>query len=223
MANHNEKKGMVIDVQPLRTPQEIEDMRQALRMASLRTGKGRSKEAAELTAMRNVLLFNIGINTGLRAGDIVSLRIEDVKGRSSFVIREGKTKKPRTVHLSALMADIADYIAALEAAEGVAGGNVWLFPSRKRKAAAETAEAAPSRHISVTQAYRILTEAAELIGRDDIGTHTMRKTFGYHYYRRTHDVATLMEIFNHGDQATTKRYIGIRDDEIAHSLRDFRL
>jgi len=68
-----------------------------------------------------------------------------------------------------------------------------------------------------------MTQAGELIGRNDQGTHTMRKTFGYHYYKRTKDVATLMEIFNHSDQATTKRYIGIRNDEIADSLRDFKL
>ena len=36
-----------------------------------------------------------------------------------------------------------------------------------------------------------------MIGRRDIGTHTMRKTFGYTYYQSTKDVATLMEIFNH--------------------------
>lgn len=185
MAEHIE------NVQPLRTSEEIKEMREALAMST--------------QADRNLLLFNIGINTGLRIGDIVKLRIEDVRGRSSFVIREGKTKKPRTVYLTAIMADIADYLAD-KPSEG------WLFPSRKGDG-----------HITTTQAYRILTKAADLIGRDDIGSHSMRKTFGYHYYQRTKDVATLMEIFNHADQATTKRYIGIRDDEIKDSLRDFRL
>jgi len=184
-------KEHIENVQPLRSAEEIKEMREALEMTT--------------QASRNLLLFNIGINTGLRIGDIVKLRIEDVKGRTSFVIREGKTKKPRTVHLTAIMADVADYLADMPS-EG------WLFPSRKGDG-----------HITTTQAYRILTKAADMIGRDDIGTHTLRKTFGYHYYRRTRDVATLMEIFNHADQATTKRYIGIREDEIKDSLRDFRL
>jgi integrase len=195
LANYNVKHGMTIDVQPLRTAAEIAEFREALALAGKDSGQ----------SARNLLLFNIGLNTGLRIGDIVKLRIEDVKGRSSLLIREGKTKKARTVYLTAIMVDIADYLAD-KPDQG------WLFPSRKGNG-----------HITTTQAYRILTKAAELIGRHDIGTHTLRKTFGYHYYRKTKDVATLMEIFNHANQATTKRYIGIRDDEIADSLRDFRL
>ncbi|MDJ0332122.1 tyrosine-type recombinase/integrase [Planococcus sp. S3-L1] len=187
---------MTVDVQPLRTPQEIAEFRDAIKVSA--------KSAA--MAARNLLLFNIGINTGLRIGDIVNMRVEDVRGRSSFVTREGKTQKSRIVHLSALMADIADYIDGLEPSQE------YLFASRKG-----------GNHISTTQAYRILTAAAELLGRKDVGTHTLRKTFGYHYYKRTHDVATLMEIFNHDSQATTKRYIGIRNDEIAETLRDFKL
>ena len=181
----------VENVQPLRTAEEIKNMREALAQTN--------------DAERNLLLFNIGINTGLRIGDIVKLRIEDVKGRSSIVIREGKTKKPRTVYLDAIMADIADYLTD-KPSEG------WLFPSRKGDG-----------HITTTQAYRILADAGKRCNYDYVGTHTLRKTFGYHYYQRTKDVAALMEIFNHSDQATTKRYIGIRDDEIKESLRDFKL
>ncbi|MCJ2173246.1 hypothetical protein C7M22_00288 [Bacillus velezensis] len=51
--------------------------------------------------------------------------------------------------------------------------------------------------------------AAEYVVLDNIGTHTLRKTFGYHFYRQTKDVAMLQEIFNHSDQRTTLRYIGI--------------
>jgi len=197
------KKGMTVDVQPLRTATDIAEFREALTVAG--KAPGQMNQSA-----RNLLLFNIGINTGLRIGDIVKLRVADVRGRSSLIIREDKTEKNRTVHLTALMADIADYLTA----DGNNDGNNddYLFPSRKGDGC-----------ITTTQAYRILAKAADLIGRDDIGTHTLRKTFGYHYYQRTHDVATLMEIFNHSDQATTKRYIGIRDKEIADSLKDFKL
>ena len=183
--------GKVENVQPLRTTDEIKNMREALTQTN----------AAE----RNLLLFNIGINTGLRIGDIVRLRIEDVKGRSSVIIREGKTKKPRTVYLNAIMADIADYLEDKD-------DQGWLFPSRKGDS-----------HISTTQAYRILAGAGERCGYDYVGSHTLRKTFGRHYYDQTKDVATLMEIFNHDSQETTKKYIGIRADEIEASLKDFRI
>lgn len=51
----------------------------------------------------------------------------------------------------------------------------------------------------------------------------MRKTFGYHYYKRFKDVATLQEILNHAAPSITKRYIGITQDEINESLEGFRL
>lgn len=192
MLHKQNEKGAIVDVQPLREQKDIAEMIEALGMA---------KDNGD----RNVLLFKIGISTGLRAGDIVSLRIEDVKGKTSFKVREGKTKKERTVYLNAIMADIADYLEG-KPNEG------WLFASRKG-----------DNHITTTQAYRILTTAADLIGRNDVGTHTMRKTFGYHYYKRTKDVATLMEIFNHESQRTTLRYIGITEEEKENSLKDFRL
>lgn len=193
MAYAGGTKGDVINVQPLRSMKEITDMIDALSMAPK-------------TASRNVLLFKIGISTGLRIGDIVKLKVSDVKGKSSFKIREGKTKKERTVHLNAIMADIADYT------EGLFSNDAYLFASRKGDS-----------HITTTQAYRVLIGAAYMLGRTDVGTHTMRKTFGYHYYKRTHDILTLMNIFNHSDQSTTKRYIGITDDEVADTLKNFRL
>lgn len=194
MANTNEKKGMLIDVQPLKTRQEVNELIEALGM----TEQGKVSEYAK----RNQLLFKLGISTGLRCGDLVSLMVEQVKGKSSFKIREGKTKKERTVYLNNLMADIADYIDTLPT------GTVYLFPSRKGEG-----------HITTTQAYRIIAKAGDMIGNQSIGTHTMRKTFGYTYYQSTKDIATLMEIFNHSSQKTTLRYIGITEESIENSIK----
>lgn len=189
MANYNKKKGMLIDVQPLRTKSEVHEILEAL---------GMSKEFG----LRNQLLFKLGISTGLRCGDLVALKVEQLKGKSSFKIREGKTKKERIVYLNNLMADIADYIETLPV------GEVYLFPSRKGEG-----------HISTTQAYRIISVAGDMIGNNAVGTHTMRKTFGYIYYQATKDVATLMEIFNHSAQKTTLRYIGITEESIEKSIK----
>lgn len=189
MANMKPKEGTLIDVQPLKEKKDINNMIEAL---------GMTKEFG----LRNQLLFKLGISTGLRCGDLVALTVEQVKGKSNFKIREGKTKKERTVYLNNVMAEISEYIETLPQ------GTVYLFPSRKGES-----------HISTTQAYRILTSAGDLIGRDDIGTHTMRKTFGYTYYQATKDVATLMEIFNHSSQKTTLRYIGITEESIENSIK----
>lgn len=189
MANYSEKKGMLIDVQPLKTKKEVNDLIEALGMA-------------REFSLRNQLLFKLGISTGLRCGDLVALKVDQLKGKSSFKIREGKTKKERTVYLNNLMADLADYMETLPP------DTMYLFPSRKGDG-----------YITTTQAYRIIAKAGDMIGNHSIGTHTMRKTFGYTYYQATKDVATLMEIFNHSSQKTTLRYIGITEEAIENSIK----
>ena len=57
-----------------------------------------------------------------------------------------------------------------------------------------------------------MSNAGKVFGIDSIGTHTLRKTFGYHMYQQTHDAVTLKEIFNHADISVTLRYIGINQD-----------
>ena len=80
----------------------------------------------------------------------------------------------------------------------------YLFPSRKG-----------DRPITRVQAYRILNKAAEYCGYDlDIGTHSMRKTFGYHMYKGGADISELMTIFNHSSQSITLRYIGIERENL---------
>lgn len=182
---------VVEKVEPLRTAAEIQNMREALQQTQF--------------PKRNNLLFSLGINTGLRVGDLLQLRIEDVKGKSSVKIREGKTAKARLVHLDAIMADIAEYLEE-QPSEG------YLFPSQHT-----------GKPMSTVQAYRLLKSAGERCGYDYVGTHTMRKTFGYHYFQQTHDIVTLMIIFNHSSQNITKRYIGVEEDDIKNSLKDFRL
>ncbi|OVE45880.1 tyrosine-type recombinase/integrase, partial [Pseudobacillus badius] len=56
-----------------------------------------------------------------------------------------------------------------------------------------------------------------------IGTHTMRKTFGYHFYQQTKDVAMLQQIFGHSAPSVTLRYIGINDEMIDQILERFSL
>ena len=178
------------NVEPLRTAKEITEMKEAL---------------FELGGARNRFLFVLGINTGLRASDLVKLRVGDIRGKAYADVIEEKTGKARRLHLTAIQPDVVEYC-------GDKASNDYLFPSAKGNG-----------YISTTQCYRILVKAGEWIGRDDIGSHSMRKTFGYHYYKRTKDIATLMEIFGHAAPSITKRYIGIRDDEIAETLKDFRL
>ncbi len=155
---------------------------------------------------RDYTLFLMGINTGLRVTDLLNLKTSDVKNKRKITIREGKTKKARIIHLGMVYEELNAYISNL-------GGSEWLFPSRKGKGP-----------ITRIQAYRQLNKAAEMVDiTEGVGTHTMRKTFGYWYYKKSMNVAALQQILNHSHPAVTLKYIGITDEEIEESLTDFVL
>ncbi|OTP24885.1 tyrosine-type recombinase/integrase [Enterococcus mundtii] len=156
-------------------------------------------------AERDSFLFLFGINNGLRMSDIVGLKVGDIRGIDKPIIVEKKTGKRKPIFIENLRDEIMTYIEGKENED-------WLFPSRQQGG-----------HISRDRVYQIYADIADKLGRKDIGTHTLRKTFGYHYYKKTKDIATLMFIFNHSSQAITKRYIGITEDEIGASLRGFKL
>lgn len=157
-------------------------------------------------SQRDYILFLIGINTGLRVNDLLRLSVKDVKGKKKIVVKEGKTEKSRTIHLANIYEEVNDYIETLQNTQ-------WLFPSRKG-----------DNPITRIQAYRQLNKAAEMAEIETgIGTHTMRKTFGYWYYKQTKDIASLQSILNHSHPSVTLRYIGITDEEIENSLQSFKL
>lgn len=155
---------------------------------------------------RDYIMFLLGINTGLRVSDLLKLKIKDIEGKKKIMVKEGKTEKGRTIQLENIYKELNEYINSLE-------GTKWLFPSRKGH-----------KPISRIQAYRRLNKASEMIDMPDgIGTHTMRKTFGYWYYKQTKDVAKLQMILNHSHPEITLKYIGITDEEIEDSLNNFVL
>lgn len=145
---------------------------------------------------RDYVLFMFGIYTGLRISDILKFRIRDVREKDAVYIREKKTGKEKRFPInSELKPIIEEYIAGKRDYE-------YLFKSPRY----------PNKPITRQQAYNVLTDAAKVFGLEAIGTHTLRKTFGYHMYQQTHDAVTLMEIFNHADISVTLRYIGINQD-----------
>lgn len=177
-------------VQPIRDKNKIEDVKNIL----LRKGQ------------RDYLLFVIGINTGLRIGDILNLKVSDVKGKSHIIIKEQKTGKTKRLLINPqLEQEISKHITGMNSDE-------YLFATRGE-----------NKPITRIQAYRILNNAADMVGLSEIGTHTMRKTFGYWHYQQYKDVAVLQEIFNHSAPSITLRYIGINDDIKDETIKDFYL
>jgi len=189
-----EQKEHLIDVQPIRSLEQLEDMKWALK-----------RHCSE----RDYILFLMGINTGLRVSDLLSLKKEHIiklkrKKRKEFLVREGKTKKERMLNITSIFDEILTYAETLE--------SEWLFPSRKGDKA-----------ISKIQAYRQLQKAGDFAEIESIGTHTMRKTFGYWFYKQTKDVAMLQDILNHSKPQITLTYIGINKEEKDNVLDTFRL
>lgn len=154
---------------------------------------------------RNQLMFLCGIYTGLRISDILKLKKKMVKG-SHIVIKEQKTKKAKRIYINSVLRKALDkYIVNLQ-------DNDYLFASRQGR----------NRPITRVRAYEILREAADEFGLKNIGTHTLRKTFGYHLYQDEKDVAMLQDIFNHSDQYITLKYIGVNQDAIDNAMKKLR-
>ena len=73
-------------------------------------------------------------------------------------------------------------------------------------------------------AYKIINAACKEAGLEErVGTHTLRKTFGYHHYQKFKDVVMLQKIFNHYSPEITLRYIGIEQSQIDESYTNFIL
>jgi site-specific recombinase XerD len=154
--------------------------------------------------LRDWLLFVLGINSGLRVSDLLALQIEDVSSCNRVLLREKKTGKAKDFPLSDnCKKAIQEYIKTTELTTGP------LFPSRKTDGCRGTGA------ISRQQAYKTLHEAARAVGiKEAIGTHTLRKTFGYWAFKQGVDVTRIQQLLNHSSPSVTLRYIGITKDEL---------
>lgn len=182
-------------VQPIRDKKQIEAIKRHL--------KGNEYGA------RDLCLFTLGINSGLRVSDLLKLTVGDVvdsagKPLERITIREQKTGKAKSFPISATAAKaIKDYLATRKDA----GADDPLFLSRKSKTG--------DGHLQRAQAYQIINDAARAVGiTEAIGTHTLRKTFGYHAYREGKDLTLIQKLLNHASPSITLAYIGITQDEL---------
>ena len=165
------------------------------------------KRVLKKNGQRDYMLFLTGINTGLRISDILKLTVADVRDKSHINIVEKKTGKKKRLLLNApFKAELDEYILDMADEEP-------LFKSQK----------GINQPICAIRAWGILKEAGNKCGLTEIGTHTLRKTFGYHFYQQYKDVALLQDIFNHSSPSVTLRYIGINADMIDTAISKFNL
>lgn len=171
---------------------------------------------------RDYILFMIGITTGFRAGDLVELKVRDIKQAikyKEFVIKEGKkfnnpnvrecNKKARVAPLlNGLEKILKDYIKDMKDYE-------YIFKSRKGN----------NQHIGVQAVSNTLKEAGEYFGLYNISAHSMRKTYAYKIYMDTGcNIVAVKDLLGHKSVEETKRYIGLDQEEyqrISNCLNDF--
>ena len=155
---------------------------------------------------RDLLLFIFGINTGLRISDILALDVKDVRNKDYLSICEQKTGKYKKFPLNKkLKRYIKQNIAGRNANEPLF---ITIYNNRMER----------------TYAYKVLKNICrENKVKESIGTHSLRKTFGYHHYKQYKDVALLQKIFNHNSPSITLRYIGLEQEEINKSYLNFEL
>lgn len=194
---------------PIKRVKDVKRMIAYLEASSDRFGK------------RNSILFQIGITTGFRAGDLVELTVGDVREaikKEEFIILENKKKntknirkkniKPRRVPVSKkLKSRLKMYIDDKEDYE-------YMFKSNKGDS-----------HIEVDTISKILKKAGEYLGLYYTTAHCMRKTYAYKIYVESgYDIIAVKEMLGHSSIEETKLYLDLerlKYDTYSKSLDDF--
>jgi len=176
-------------VEPIRNKSKIQEMYADLNSKDTKYG----------------LMFKFGLNTGLRISDILPVKVTDIYNQNRefheyFVLKEKKTGKEKKIVINNSLKKAIELFLLCN--DDLAFQN-YFFASRK------------GGHIGRVQAYRVLKESANIVGIENFGTHSLRKTWGYWTYKASkHNIGLIMDAFNHSSQKITLRYIGINQDDI---------
>ena len=167
-------KGSTIKVEPIRSKRDIQTIKKLLADKPL-----------------DLALFTVGINTNLRASDLLRIKVKQVKDlnpNDEIVLNEKKTKKERRINLNK---------ACIEAIQGLLASKEYsdedyLFTGQRGVLTVPT----------VNAKVKSWCRAINLKG--NWGSHSLRKTWGYHQsVTFGTDLPTLMECFNHSTQKQT--------------------
>jgi integrase len=183
----------------------IRDKRKLRELADYFRGRGQP---------RNYALVALGAYTALRISDLLRLRWSDVYDdeRGAFyshaTIQESKTKKPKTIALN------KQVIKALR-----------LYLPYRRGAYVLTSNRKCGRAISRVQAWRIIHAAVLAVGiAGKVACHSLRKSWGYHAWTSGMvSPVVIMDLLNHSNYETTRRYLGIAQDDLDRAYLGMRL
>jgi len=202
--NANHRPSYKSEVYPFKDPREVE----LLQRYFLEQYKKATTDTKRQAALRNWLWFVLGINMGWRGGDISELKwgqllTLDYQVRDTLYtyIQEQKTGKFRELICNGDCKQAIQFYLR-ESSERPSLDD-YIFASQKGD------------NLSRVAYGRILQKAANAVGiQHRVGTHSLRKTFGYNLYRATGDLALVQYALNHSSSAVTLRYIGIMSDTL---------
>lgn len=189
---------MNITTEPIRDPKKLNELFVYL--------KGKND--------RDYVMAKVQLNTALRISDIVPLKVRDFIHESGYyreymTVKEKKTQKVKNIAINgALKNTLRQYIS-----KNNLQYDSYLFPSRKGS----------DQHISTTQAHRIFQAAGSALHLDHFNSHSLRKTWGYNAYKKTKNIALIMQVYNHTSVEQTLKYIGITqtDKDTLYNLIQF--
>lgn len=154
--------------------------------------------------VREAECFFMGCHLGLRAGDLLDLKFSDIEGKTKHSLIEKKTGKEREVFFTPIIFESIQTLRKYYKTKYPDREPTYLFQSMGRNIGNRI------KPISRSYLYRKIDAAFESIGIEgNFGTHTMRKTFGYHLYKKSGDIAQIQGIFGHSSPSITLTYIGV--------------
>lgn len=172
------------------------------------------KNYLKVTSFRNYIFFSMGIHSGLRVSDLLLLQVAHVRDQLhiNFVAQKTKNRKKKRKRKKFIIHpdyydDLMIYIQDMPE-------DAYLFASRQKK----TITGAVGEPIRRETAWRIMNNLAERFSLENIGVHSLRKTWGYHLItsappeQAAFVMALLMEMFGHETQEETLRYLGLTQD-----------
>ena len=153
-----------------------------------------------LTCLRDKALFIVGLKTGFRISELLSLKLDDVSQLDgticdSITVKRSCMKGKRSGRTVILHQDAKDILKRYLDTGEVKNK---LFP------------------LTRVHAWRIISSAAQRIGiKGTISTHSMRKSFGMNVYNRTgKNVVAAQRALGHVSLASTSHYLSIGQDEV---------
>lgn len=216
---NNSIKGKAKEVYPLKKKEDIE----AIKLYYRARINNKDNDEDKQIAGRDLLAFVLGVNVGLRASDLLKLLWSDIFYKDmTFVdgikIQEKKTEKYKTFFLNQSAQNaITEYINEFQIRINLDNPNDYVFRSRQG-----------NKHIDVDTLCKSLKDVAEKCGiKQNIGTHSIRKTYGY-WQLITHKgdamfLTHLQGLFNHASQLATLKYCGLENDQTKLYYNDVNL